>query len=229
DAIQQTWLAALRSPPRPDGPLRGWLATVLRNTALRHHRESARRETRERASAVAITADEGTDPVDAVERFELQRRLVEEVAALEEPLRSTVLLRYFEDLPPRDVARRLGVPPRTVETRLYRARRRLRERMDGRHGGSREAWCAPLAPWALSPAGAGGSVLTGWLLVLAGAMVAAGIGLASFGDGDRPDAASPRVGRAPATSAGSSPSLPDEPRRVASVDEANDVAIAKDP
>src|SRR5262249_54138983 len=41
---------------------------------------------------------------------------------------------------------RLGVPPATVRTRLLRALDKLRARLDAEHGGSREAWAAPLLP-----------------------------------------------------------------------------------
>lgn len=157
DAVQQTWLAALRNRPRSGAPVKGWLATVLRNTLRQRHRESTRRDTRERA--VAVT-ERDTDTTETVERFELQRRLVEEVAALDEPYRTTVLLRFFEDRTPTEIATRQDVPVKTIESRLYRAQRKLRERMDARHAGDREAWCAPLAPWALGASGGGGAAAT---------------------------------------------------------------------
>src|SRR5262245_2004586 len=79
------------------------------------------------------------------------RRVVSSVLALEEPYRDVVLLRFFEDLPPREVARRLGVPTETVRTRTRRALDRLRERLDAEHGGDRAAWSAALAPVAALP------------------------------------------------------------------------------
>ena len=36
DVVQQAWLAALERPPRYQGPLRAWLAGVVRNLATTH-------------------------------------------------------------------------------------------------------------------------------------------------------------------------------------------------
>jgi hypothetical protein len=55
-------------------------------------------------------------------------------------------LRYFDDLPPREIAARLGVPVETVRTRTRRALARLRDELDCRHGGDRAAWGVALAP-----------------------------------------------------------------------------------
>jgi DNA-directed RNA polymerase specialized sigma24 family protein len=43
DLEQETWLSALRSPPRPDVPARGWLTTVVRNAMRQRSRADARR------------------------------------------------------------------------------------------------------------------------------------------------------------------------------------------
>jgi len=42
DLSQETWLRALENPPDGDRPLRGWLATVMRNV-LRQERRGASR------------------------------------------------------------------------------------------------------------------------------------------------------------------------------------------
>src|SRR6185503_5300852 len=81
---------------------------------------------------------------DLVERVLVQRELVSAVLELDEPYRSIVLLRYFEELPPREIAARTGIPLATVQSRLQRALARLRERLDGEH----QAWAALLLPWA---------------------------------------------------------------------------------
>ncbi|MHC5070501.1 MAG: sigma factor-like helix-turn-helix DNA-binding protein [Planctomycetota bacterium] len=58
--------------------------------------------------------------------------------------RTTVLLRYFEDLPTAQVATRMGVPHATVRTRLQRAMARLRKDLGSREGGQWQARYAAL-------------------------------------------------------------------------------------
>jgi RNA polymerase sigma-70 factor (ECF subfamily) len=138
DLEQETWLAAVEHPPRDARSPRGWLGTVLRNVHRNAARGASRRGRREEAVARRATSETADD---LVAEAEMQTVLVREVLALDEPYRSTVLLRWFEDLTPDEVARRQGVPLETVRTRLKRAVARLRERMDERHGGDRRAWC----------------------------------------------------------------------------------------
>src|SRR5438552_16641328 len=52
DVVQETWLSALRNPPREPATVRGWLATVMRNHARKAARGERRRGAREAALAL---------------------------------------------------------------------------------------------------------------------------------------------------------------------------------
>ena len=143
DLVQETCVAALQHAPRERSKLRQWLAEVLRNTLRQHVRAQGRRVAREAAGA-RPEALEATDRL--VERVALQRELVDAVLTLDEPYRTAVLLRFFEELPPRAIAARLDVPVATVQSRLTRALAKLRERLDQRHG-PQGAWAVVLLPW----------------------------------------------------------------------------------
>jgi RNA polymerase sigma factor (sigma-70 family) len=151
DAVQDTWVAALRAPPGRDRPAEPWLAEVLRNfvrRALRADRSRRGREARaadEDLGPLAIAA--AATPELLLARAQAQRLLVELVVALEEPFRSTVLLRYFEGQSAADIARAQGVPAGTVRWRLQEALGRLRAALDARERGGRR-WAALLAPLA---------------------------------------------------------------------------------
>src|SRR5262252_3928011 len=149
DLAQQTWLAALQRGPRGI-PLRHWLVAVMRRLCARDRRAQQRELARRRAAAHREPVP-STDAI--VAREALRAEVVAAVLALDEPHRDVVLLRFFEHLPPRAIARRLGLPVETVRTRQKRALKRLRQRLDGRHGGDRAAWCALLLPFAHVPAG----------------------------------------------------------------------------
>ena len=166
DAVQETYLAALERPPAPSRDPAGWLGGVLRNLSFQKIRRRRRREARERRAArpeaVAATPD------SLLERAELFRQVVEAVLALDEPYRSSILLRFFDELPPREISRRQRVPLDTVNSRLRRAIDKLRVRLDGVPGG-RAVWSAALAGWlgleltapAAASAGAAGVGATG--------------------------------------------------------------------
>ncbi len=188
DLVQETWLAALRSPPVADGRLRPWLARVLLNFARQTKRSDVRRASREALAA----QPERLPPVsEAAERVEAQRALAEALAALEEPLKATVVLRYFDGLSPSDIAKRQGVPAGTVRWRLHRALDELRERLGrGFDGGRSGSWALVLLPLLKKPplaeiaagsaaAVAQGIVMTNGILKLG--IAAAVLGAASLG------------------------------------------------
>jgi RNA polymerase sigma factor (sigma-70 family) len=143
DIEQQTWVAALEHPPGSSGSMRGWLARVATNFKHRFLQIDSRRTRREKLAAPperTLSTDE------LVERAEIRQRVVEAVLRLDDPYRSVLLLRYYEDLSPQEIARNQGVPVETVRTRLKRGLARLQHALDAAHGGSRQDWLLALAP-----------------------------------------------------------------------------------
>ncbi len=149
DLVQRTFVAALEHPPGPSTPLRRWLGAVARNFAREDLRADARRVAREASSARPEAVASSHESVEAIS---VQRELFEAVLALDEPYRTTIVQRFYEGLPPREIARRANVPVKTVKTRLSRALEKLRASLDGRHGGTRGTWLQALLPLALPPA-----------------------------------------------------------------------------
>lgn len=146
DAVQDVWATALEHPPAPGKTVRGWLATVLRRRVHDARRSDSARAARER-SVSRSEALEASDVV--VERAATHRDVVQALLELGEPFRTAVLLRYFEDLPPRVIAQRTGVPVATVNSRLTRGLAQLRAALDRRYG--RATWLAAVVPLARIP------------------------------------------------------------------------------
>lgn len=146
ELAQDTLAIALERPPRTGERLRGWLATVLRNRAAERARSAASRRAREERES-RPEATPGAD--ELVERVQLQRQIADHLLALPEATRTALVLRYYEDLPPREIAARTGVPVATVKSRLARGLASLRSTLDDDHGGDRAAWAGILAPWVL--------------------------------------------------------------------------------
>jgi len=151
DLAQEAWVAALTHPPAA-GRLRPWLRRVAHNFAGQHQRRTARRVAREQEARPPA----GPEAPDAyAERLEAEQRLTRALAALAEPFRSTLMLRFYEDLEPAEIAARLGLPGGTVRWRLMRGLALLRERLDEAHGGDRRAWSLALLPLARLDGAAG--------------------------------------------------------------------------
>lgn len=77
----------------------------------------------------SVASDE-QNPEEAFLEEERRQTALAMLATLEEPYRSTVNLFYIEGKSYQEIAAMTGVSVKTVESRLYRARRALRERGD---------------------------------------------------------------------------------------------------
>ncbi|HEU4419754.1 MAG TPA: sigma-70 family RNA polymerase sigma factor, partial [Planctomycetota bacterium] len=148
DVVQQAFLQALQH--RPAGLLqpRSWLVRIVRNLAADQRRRSARRSTRHLAAARRDLVPSSSELLESEER---RRALVAAVDRLPVDLRTVVLLRYYDGLPPRRIAAELGLPVKIVWNRLHAAMQMLRSRLDAAHGGQRRAWLLPLVPFATLP------------------------------------------------------------------------------
>ncbi|MCA9000982.1 MAG: sigma-70 family RNA polymerase sigma factor, partial [Planctomycetes bacterium] len=175
DLVQETWMAAMKSPPDPSRPARPWLAGGVRRLASMRARGEGRRARRQNEAA---KMDILPSTAELVEEVDTQRRLVAEVLELSEPYRTTIMLRYFQNMSSAEIARHQGVPAGTVRWRLKRGLDELRARLDASFG-SRDSWCIALLPLAKlslgSTAATGASATTAAGTMALIAKVAAGL------------------------------------------------------
>jgi RNA polymerase sigma-70 factor (ECF subfamily) len=66
-------------------------------------------------------------PESRVGEWEQQSTVRRAIERLPRDYRDVVVLRYMEDLTYDEIARHLGVPVSTIETRLHRAKKQLRQ------------------------------------------------------------------------------------------------------
>ncbi|MFN3242522.1 MAG: sigma-70 family RNA polymerase sigma factor [Planctomycetota bacterium] len=142
DVVQEVWRATLAAGRTDVRAPRAWLAGALRNVLKMRGRGEARRSRREQERQPRV---EVPSAAELAGEQDVRRMLLEHVDALPAGEREVVLLRFYQDLPPRDVATRLGIPVNTVRSRTARALQRLRERLDDQHG-DRRSWCLSLVP-----------------------------------------------------------------------------------
>jgi len=145
DLVQETFLAALERRPDQGRSLRPWLRRVLQVRFAFGQRSEARRLAREEEGA----SPEGLPSSDElVENAEAHAMLVRALTKLREPYRTALLLRYFEEKSPQEIAASQGLPASTVRSHLKRGLDELRERLDRRNDGNRRAWALALIPLA---------------------------------------------------------------------------------
>ncbi len=130
DIVQQVWtqvwsrLPTLKDPQR----LRSWLCSVARNAAIDAGQARQRRAPVALEPLADSLADEsGRSPLRTALDGELQSTLLRAVEALPVHYREPFVLRHLEDWSYQQIGEMLGLPVETVETRLVRARRLLRE------------------------------------------------------------------------------------------------------
>lgn len=132
DLLQQTFIAAWRALGRYDKerPLGTWLRAIARNKCRDHVRKA--RITRvlmiaDWGSSAERVADPRPTPEDNSIDEEAVRALGRAVAELPRALKEPLLLTTLEKLSQAEAGRQLGISAKAVETRIYRARRRLAE------------------------------------------------------------------------------------------------------
>ena len=121
DVLQESWIRVLEH-------VCAWVRTIVRNCALDIHR--GRRSLVNELSA--DIADLAQNPEALAQQQQLTRLLREMVAALLAAYRDVCLMRYGQELSTTETARRLGISRSNVSTRLNRAVRMLRSRLDAR-------------------------------------------------------------------------------------------------
>lgn len=129
DVVQETLLGAYRGLRAFEGraSVRTWLAAILiRQAALRRRHERKRMA----ASAQAATAVEGSRQFpSAATAADARIDVTAAIQGLSRDHREVIVLRELHGMSYDEMAQALGVPRGTVESRLWRARRQLQERL----------------------------------------------------------------------------------------------------
>jgi RNA polymerase sigma factor (sigma-70 family) len=130
DTAQEAFLKAFRGLEgfRGDAKFSTWLYRITVNLCADHARRRRRPDRRTHSIDVAGELPDGRMDTEGGLLASEERRAVERaVLGLEERYRSIVVLHYYQKLSYEEIATVLGMPLKTVETRLYRARRMLRD------------------------------------------------------------------------------------------------------
>jgi len=124
DMVQDTYVKALRHADRfaAGTNLRAWLMRILYNNVMSTYRH--------KQVAKEGPYPEGFDPVEHLPTdLEVSDEVLRAVGDLPEDYRRVFLMAALEDSPYQVIADKLGIPVGTVMSRLWRARRTLKERL----------------------------------------------------------------------------------------------------
>jgi len=144
DVAQETMLVAWRRGLAGVLDVRAWLAQIARRLASRRAQSEQTRRVREQAHG---PRDPAPATAELVAKASMQREVVDAVLRLDEPYRTTVLLRFLEERSYQQIAEATATPIETVRTRIKRGLQQLRHDLDRRHGVAR-AWAVPILGFA---------------------------------------------------------------------------------
>jgi len=138
DLVSESLLALCRKASELDPEttkLFGWLRGVIRHKAMDHHRSKARKTVAmdHRANLQnTIDSDRHQEnrPSASLERSEQASEVMSVMDDLDESKRQCLEWKYVDKLPVREMAVRLDLTEKAVESILYRARLEFRERFE---------------------------------------------------------------------------------------------------
>ena len=127
DAVQETFLKAYKGLEkfRGDCGQKTWLMRIAVNTCRDMQRSGWFRHEDRRVSP-EMMPDAQADPAEDTQA------LAQAIVALPARDREVVLLRYYQDMTFKDIAKTLGIAPSSVVNRLKRAEKKLRVTLEGR-------------------------------------------------------------------------------------------------
>jgi RNA polymerase sigma-70 factor (ECF subfamily) len=134
DVMLVVWQSAGRF--NESSRLSTWLFGIAHNKALGAFRRSSRRLPLDGSdsSEAGAEPDVAEDPIQRVERRELQEALGRALDSLSPDQRTVVELTLYEHRSYQEIAEITGAPVNTVKTRMFHARRRLAPLLGGLHG-----------------------------------------------------------------------------------------------
>jgi len=142
ELAQEAFLKAMERIGQFEGRSRfyTWLFRIAANLTISHRRRGRRvrfqsidgwpDESTGRSLAAGTAQHREPNPARKAMAVEMQDIVAAALETLDEPFRVVLVLRDMQDMDYAEIADVLGVPTGTVKSRLFRARRMLRERLE---------------------------------------------------------------------------------------------------
>lgn len=129
DLTQTAFLKAHRELRRFDGRYKffSWIYRIAINETLNHIKRRGREEPLE-----GDWASDARDPEMALAGSEISRLVQDALMRISPDSRAVVILRHFHDCSYEEMGVVLGIPEKTVKSRLFSARKQLRELLEAK-------------------------------------------------------------------------------------------------
>lgn len=131
DLAQEAWVVSQSSPAPAGVPKASWLSGIAKRLAISTQRANLRRAQREVRSARSESHVEGLASAGETAAWvEAAAMVSKAVDRLPSPQATVIRMKYWEELPPREIASRLGIDVEAVKSRHRRAIAALRSDLD---------------------------------------------------------------------------------------------------
>lgn len=131
DMAQECFLKIYQELPRYDSSRRffSWMYRVAQNTCLNLLKKRPKEILAEDEMLQSNRDMLGLDPTESYEQSERSAFIMQAIMDLPDKYRDPVLLKYIWHLSYQEIATRLNLPLTTIETRLFRGRNMLKEKL----------------------------------------------------------------------------------------------------
>lgn len=133
DILQESYVKALSKIKELDKPesFSSWLNQIVANKSkdfLKKKKPMLFEAEENEVFEVLSDEDTSFDPEENLDQTELQKTVMEVLDELSEEKRACILMMYFEELSVGEIAETLEIPEGTVKTRLFSARKDLKDK-----------------------------------------------------------------------------------------------------
>ncbi len=130
EVVQDTFVSVWMNRKKldPSKPVRNYLLRAVHNNSLKYVRKEMSRHSTEQKAASAERIVISSLEQDNSPKYDIEG-LIPAVDRLPEQSRRIFKMSYWEDMKSMDIASELSISVRTVESILYKARKRLREEL----------------------------------------------------------------------------------------------------
>ncbi len=109
-------------------PVKSYLSTSVRNKCLNHLRDNQKFNT-DILSMEDLLSDYGVEPQDTMVEADIRQNIQDAIGELPEKCREIFVLSRFENLKYQQIAEKLGISIKTVETQMSKALQHMRIRL----------------------------------------------------------------------------------------------------